>query len=354
MTQALQQRDDPRIPRTGFSNLDLPAEQRFDAWADYLSGAWSAAPDRTAQDDQSASSQAWLLGKLILTDTAYGAQRLTRLGRELRREERPFVTLKLTYEGRLTGLFDDRPYRSDPGQIQIFDMMREKQLVATRIRQKALFVPYDALGYEPGHDRLPSSIDLTSPSGRLLQATIFSMFQQISEVRRSEATALSEGLIGMLRGLLMPEEQRSVSDLEHLDDARECAMRRFIADNLQQVHVDADVLMTKFNASRSTVYRAFKEDGGVTRYVTGQRLGRAFKDLAEAEARRGAVRTVAERWGFHDPAGFNRAFKSRYGVGPGEVIGSRRLADQSGMATARPGRHAIAASPSIVRWLRSN
>jgi AraC-like DNA-binding protein len=75
--------------------------------------------------------------------------------------------------------------------------------------------------------------------------------------------------------------------------------------------------------SRSALYRLFERDGGIARYIRDLRLDMCFADLIDMLPDSGRVRRVAENWSFFDPANFNRAFRSRFGVPPSDCVISR-------------------------------
>jgi AraC-like DNA-binding protein len=56
--------------------------------------------------------------------------------------------------------------------------------------------------------------------------------------------------------------------------------------------------------------------------IRERRLERCRRDLADPGLAEIPVRAIAFRWGFPDPARFNRVFRREYGIAPGEY---RRL-----------------------------
>ena len=78
--------------------------------------------------------------------------------------------------------------------------------------------------------------------------------------------------------------------------------------------------MEHFHCSRATLYRVFKADGGVKRFVTDQRLARSFHDLASPGVSGQRVKDVAEAWGFFNASHFNRLFRQRFDITPSDVM----------------------------------
>jgi AraC-like DNA-binding protein len=67
------------------------------------------------------------------------------------------------------------------------------------------------------------------------------------------------------------------------------------------------------------LHRLFEqEELSVARFIRNQRLRRCRADLADPLLATRSVAEIGARWGYPDPATFNRAFKQAYGQPPGE------------------------------------
>jgi AraC-like DNA-binding protein len=76
-------------------------------------------------------------------------------------------------------------------------------------------------------------------------------------------------------------------------------------------------LCRDLGASRSRLFAAFHDDGGVQAYITGQRLERARTALADLEPGE-PISNIAHRLGFGDATQLSRSFRRRYGMAPSE------------------------------------
>lgn len=299
---------------------------RFDAWREYLGvKAWRAEPKADSADDQQARAVVRRIGSVVFSDVSYGPQRIERLEPRAGAEDRPFLTLKITVSGQMHGLFDDQPYRVGADQIEVFDLNKRKSLVTSRIRQLGVFVPYEDIGFTPGVHEIPNSIALSTLQGQMLKNALFSVFDEFDHaLAPSEAGGVSQAIIGLISGVLIGGGAPVDGAAAEVERARDVALRTYVEENLDDLELDAAALCNQFNVSRATLYRAFAEVGGLARFATDKRLDRAFVELAAAPRARGAVRNVAERWGYFDPAHFNKAFKARFGIAPSEILGLRR------------------------------
>ena len=67
------------------------------------------------------------------------------------------------------------------------------------------------------------------------------------------------------------------------------------------------------------LHRLFEtEESTVADWIRTRRLERARHDLLDPALRRRPVSAIGARWGFADPAHFSRAFRTAYGMPPGE------------------------------------
>jgi AraC-like DNA-binding protein len=72
--------------------------------------------------------------------------------------------------------------------------------------------------------------------------------------------------------------------------------------------------------SRSTLYRRFKQSGGISRYINDRRLAQCMSELRRAPATGDRVHEIASRWGFSDTGYFYRRFKAKFGMSPSECF----------------------------------
>jgi len=230
------------------------------------------------------------------------------------------VLLRLYREGHASGVFDDAPFRTAPGEIHLFDQARDSQGVTSDWhRLQPIFIPYAALGYEPGRHPAHVRVDADSAVGRVLRSAIETLFAELPRTRGAEAGPLAAGFAGLVKGLLLTPAPTAAGSRE-FEATRRLAMRRHLENNLEDPELGVASLCAAFGASRATVYRDFAEDGGVAHFVMRRRLERAFCDLAGGPSDRGRVRRVAERWGFACPYHFSRAFRRRFELSPSEAF----------------------------------
>jgi AraC-like DNA-binding protein len=313
---------DALIAGAGFDSAAVAPADRFEAWRAYMEPAQHIRPVQGVCRDPSVSSTGWALDDLILSELAFSPISYRR---------RPgkagdCLLLRLYREGQAYGVFEGSSFRTRPGEIHLFDQSPECHGVTTDWhRLQSVFIPYAAVGYEPGRHPAHLGIEADSAVGRVLRAAIEALFAELPRTRQAEVAALAAGFASLVKGLLLTAP--SAGDSRELDAARHLAMRRYVEEHLGDPQLGVASLCAAFGASRATIYRDFAEDGGVAHFLIRRRLElprsrqRATRPGPRAAGRRTlgvrlplslqpgvpqAVRPVAERSLRGRPAGGQR------------------------------------------------
>jgi AraC-like DNA-binding protein len=219
-------------------------------------------------------------------------------------------------------VFGEESFRTRPGEIHLFDQApASRGITSDWHRLQSIFIPYAAVGYQPGRHPVHLGIAADSAAGRVLRAAIEALFAELPRTREAEAAALALVFCGFVRGLVLTTSPAAAASCK-LAGPRRIAMRRYLEARLGDPALGVASLRAAFGASRATIYRDFAEDGGVARFIIRRRLEHAFRELASGPRERGRVRRMAERWGFACPYHFSRAFRKQFDRWPGEVCGA--------------------------------
>ena len=97
------------------------------------------------------------------------------------------------------------------------------------------------------------------------------------------------------------------------------AIKRYIDDNLGARALDVENLTKIFGLSRATIYRTFKDLGGIADFIKQRRMRRALIDLSAPDRRHLHISEIAFSLGFANRATFTRVFTSHYGMSPSQV-----------------------------------
>lgn|SRR5690606_23703260 len=310
------------IPSTGFQSADLEQEDRFPAWVDYLSPGQEIRP--VIQDTLQSpfvSSSGWAVDDLTLTELSFTPIIYRR------RAGNGQVLIRMYQTGHARGMHEDEAFSTAPGEVHMFDQGSASTGDCDGWQSmKSVFMPYEAVHYQPGHHPRHIRVGADTASGRILRTSMASLFSALPDASASEAPVLASGFCGLVHGLLLARGP-AANDSTDFHAARRRAMRRYLEERLGDPELGVDQLCAAFSVSRATVYRDFAEEGGVARFVTRCRLERAFRDLSTGAPDRGRVRRVAERWGFASQYHFSRLFRQQFGASPSAVswktLGSR-------------------------------
>jgi len=102
--------------------------------------------------------------------------------------------------------------------------------------------------------------------------------------------------------------------------ARLAALRAQVARSYRDPQLSVSDLARRHHMSVRQVQRLFEEEGGTfTACLQSHRLAHVRRALADPARAGQLIATLAYEAGFSDLAAFNRLFKRRYGVAPGQV-----------------------------------
>lgn len=229
-----------------------------------------------------------------------------------------YVLFETVNSGRKHGLVEEHYSQQTSQNVTLIDMSRRYRCVVNEVRGAGILIPHKKIGFDPSRHPSYSSHDIRSERGQLLltAATLF-----LDKLKRldppNDVAPFAAAFLGLVRVLFMNE-----ADPRHelRADGREAVLKSLIDKNLTSPSLKPDFLAAHLGMSRSSLYRMFKDEGGIARYVGERRLQGAFADLLGSGLERGAVRRVAERWGFQDQSLFYRRFRERFGLTPGDCI----------------------------------
>lgn len=95
-------------------------------------------------------------------------------------------------------------------------------------------------------------------------------------------------------------------------------IKTYIEDHLGDSDLSPASIAGANHISLRYLHRLFQRDGRtVSAFLREHRLERCRAELSDPALAHRSVCEIARRWGFRDPAVFNRTFKSAYGLAPG-------------------------------------
>ncbi len=182
-----------------------------------------------------------------------------------------------------------------------------------------LSVPTDMIGMRPkdGYQTLHGA----GMSNRVALAALSLYFSEAGKVPQAELDSSTDLVVNLLKELFL-KHSSAIFESADFRQTRRAVLLRYIDDNLQSDGcLSPDSLCHRYGISRSTLYEAFRDLGGLRSYITARRVDLACREIRATAPSRGAVKAAAYKWGFTDPGHFSRLVRQRHGVAPGELLG---------------------------------
>jgi AraC-like DNA-binding protein len=225
--------------------------------------------------------------------------------------------LLLLDHGRTQVEQDDRTASMTPGDLLLYDSSRpfrvetdgDFQFTICLLPKRLLPLPDKVQ-----RDQIARVFSSHEGVGAALAPLLSSLARNTFDAKPSQQLALQHAMVNMYVALMSDDEISGRPPTVHLSLAKSFLARNLGNPKLSPADVAADC-----NISLSYLHRLFADDETtIAAYLREQRLQAVYRDLTASTVAEPAIR-IAERWGLPDPAHFNRIFKRRFGVTPGEL-----------------------------------
>lgn len=296
---------------------DVAPHERWAYWKDTAMAAVDGAS--LGNGPFSASRSMTPLGPGLLVDTASGPLAARRTARNIARDGGDDACLMSLFEGHaVIDPRDDGAKALPAGELALFDLARPYSVtVPTAYREMRLYVPRAEFAARVG--RIGDLAGLRIPADDIL-ATLFSAYVRgllagLSSMTREQADAGLDGALHLLSNLVSVHAGVRRDEGGRMPvDAVAALAERHIAALLGDRDLDVAKLAAAIGLSRTRLYKAFEDRGGVATVIRDMRLDRARRRLLERGPRPPTVQQVAHECGFSDYATFARAFRRRFGM----------------------------------------
>ncbi|CAN5392235.1 helix-turn-helix domain-containing protein [soil metagenome] len=327
-----------------------------DAFDNYRSSiadlyACTGAPDDGVSGFYS-ETRAWRFGASGFARGRSSAQTLTRTASEIRRSGLDdisiIVNLSKTY-----GDCDGRQTVAEAGSVQFRDLSRPSGSRVESIDTINLMTPRSSVpSWLLSRNVHGLVLCSTSAGGRLVASHLKTLADVASELSEEEGIAAIEATFVIAERFM--GRAGPVAPV-HLDSIHRTIRQRAIQvfdAGASDPTLNVAAVAAEIGVSRSALYRAFGDLGGVLTYVLHRRLDRALTDLRVGGATRVQIAAVAERYGFTSVVRFEQAFRDRFGYRAGDV-GPVGFASRGGpLAANADGILDGAAHDVVLSWLR--
>lgn len=257
-----------------------------------------------------------------IMESRCSAIRATRTREQALRDGVDYVSVNLVSEGRafrvehnghVHKLRAGRWFLVDSAEPIAFDVQPHVLITLFMPRFRML----DAIGHIP--DSLPGALTRSRGLGGVLAAQFRALAQEAERMTPAQRIAMVGATTELTLTALQVAAGNEAKELRAYKDIYLGACR-LIRARCVDPQLEPGALAAALKCSRATLYRAFAAHGeGVAQRIWEERLTRARNMIESRRYARLTLGDIAFRSGFLDQSAFNRMFRRRHGMTPGEA-----------------------------------
>ena len=303
----------------GISTKGLAPQDSFDVWRDRYIALNEVVVEPDRRRAFAASARDWPLGDLLVSRASAPARTLLRTARNCAADDIDHIVVRATRAGPMHCRVGDAAITVAPGGLFLgsFGVLSSIEYPAgpwvAAIVPRRLLAEWDIAAPRTGQP-LPRGA-----SADLFADFLLSFVGRLDGATADEVPLLTEIFRSMMASCLKGDEAPRVGAADQQAARQRAAIDRLIRREIASARLDANRLATLSGLSRATLYRLYEADGGVAARIREMRLARVHAALADPAQRDRPINEVAEAWGFHCTASFNRAFRKAFGTTPRAV-----------------------------------
>jgi len=302
------------IAVTRFSTDDFRPQDRHEAWANRDWPTIGPVFDATPLGVFHNRSDRFALGALTVHVADMAGQRYARTADRVRRSGLDQFAMTLTLSGHVRGDSAGRDVRSGPGALCFGDFAQPQALDSSDSRTVLVTMPR-AIATSRGLDVGTLHGTVVGPrDAALLRSHLLAIHAALPDLSVAQGDRLQGTVLDLVAVALDQAGARAPVEEAARDTATRIAARVVIDARLDRPGLTVAWLCGELGVSRSTLYRLFEPEGGVTAYIRARRLARVRLTLEAGGPER--LADLAERWGFSDAAHLSRLFRAAFGESP--------------------------------------
>lgn len=289
--------------------------ERFDEWLQHINQACGRFCAKTLGADFSGEVREHKVGAIKLSVVDVNQARLYRTGREVAQSEGKHFFAAFQLHGDAAMEQNGNRVTLRPGDITLIDASLPSDFTySNNSRQLSLILPRDLVeqNLRFGSVNCAQRIAATSPIAVLANQLVLEASRQ-DGLSQHESEATLEAIVSLLRPVI------SAGEVEV--DVHERLFRKtlaFIDEHIRSEELCPELLAREVGVSVRGLYRMFSKKGlVVAQYIKSRRLDFCAESLRHGTAEQ-KLSALGYAWGFTDSSYFSTAFKSRFGVSPGE------------------------------------
>lgn len=310
-----------------FSTHEVNKPHQLEAWRAWYDGSFGVTSRDAGSSGFAAESEIWRLNGVALVRVSAPPLRATRTRSMIRKDPTDHWVITIGRQA-TTGLVLQDDEISVPAGVP-FVLFMGASFTSERDQDSRLQLNIARDKFSGIASTIDSVVGrtLNTPAGIMLAEYIQLLERQLPSLTDDDVQNLPQAIATMVAACIAPSADRiSLARMQVAATLKDKA-RRIILKSLSLQQFGPDKLCRELGMSRSSVYRLFKAEGGLARYIHRLRLSESLAQLSDPSNRRPIIE-IASELGMVDPSSFSRAFRREFGVCPSDA----REAAQAGLA----------------------
>ena len=302
-----------------YSTDGIPDAQRHAVWATTAWPSVAALFDSQALDDFSTEADLVNLDQIFLQYARSTAREFERTADRAATDGIDVLGIGIQLDGgTMSGRTDDRSFVVPERAMLLLDTTRPCHIVHPSGASIQIAMPRSLAQSFLGPLAVLHGSVVSPEASAMLVGHLLALRRALPTMELRQQTILMRTVLDLLAVALgrqavveLPKPVESDANASHI----ERRARAEIELRLGLPSLSTASLCQRLGVSRSKLFRLFKDDGGVQRYIRHRRLERVRMALTEP-LRREAIGELAYRFGFSDSSHLTRLFKAAYGQTP--------------------------------------
>jgi AraC-like DNA-binding protein len=301
---------------------DLPREHRFEAWSEMARKTHVPVLIDTAYAREFLAFHYGMdLGPVQMSRAGYPPIRGRRTAAMVRASDPESVLLLHVTRGVVAVERRGRQVRLERGGLVALDTSSPVTwLNPVPARDMILNLPASLIGVRRAQVETILGVPMRSTGGigGLLRYVLRDLLRHGTSYEPAVVTRLASVATDLL-AIVAQSGVGSRPSASDTDRIRQLQIYSYMEEHLTDPALTPDRVAIANGVSVRHLDRLLQADGtSPWAWIRHQRLERCRRDLVDPAHAGRPIAAIGSRWGFGDPAGFNRAFRGQYGLPPGE------------------------------------
>jgi AraC-like DNA-binding protein len=311
-----------------FRSEDEPAKTRLDYWQDVLSNV--LAPNiqlRAPGSEVRSQIHQAEIGPVAVMSFRTSAIESNRTPDLIKNSDPDMYKLNLAMGGE--GVFeqDGRQSRLKPGEFHLMDLGRPSHVAIEQWQEISIVkFPRQFLPFRHNRIRELTAVRFSpaDPYAALVASLTRELIRHLDSYESARDARIGTAFLDLLALAIATRIDRvSTVPAESQQHTLMLRVQAFIDHHLGDPGLSPVMIASAHHISTRTLHKLFEaQEHTIAASIRRRRLERCRQDLLNPGLLNRPVSAIGARWGFHDAAGFSRAFRAAYGLPPNEYRAS--------------------------------